>query len=175
MTRPILVSFLLATTLLAACKEETAQAPDPITMTSDALSHFCMMQVDNHPGPKAQIHLKGLPDPIFFAQMRDALAYVKGPERDADILAFYVSDMGAAPDWETPGIDNWIAAETAAFVVGADVTGGMGAPEIVPFSDPALAQDFAARKGGQVMTLKDIPAATVLAPVDIILNEEPPS
>lgn len=175
MKHMLLAPFLLATTLLAACKEDAAQAPDPVTMTSDALSHFCMMQVDNHPGPKAQIHLKGLPDPIFFAQMRDALAYVKGPERDADILAFYVSDMAAATDWATPGIDNWIDAETAAFVVGADVTGGMGAPEIVPFADPADAQDFAVRNGGEVMTLSDIPAATVLAPVDIILNEEPPS
>ncbi len=175
MKRALITTCLLATTLLAACKEDTAQAPDPVTMTADALSHFCLMQVDNHPGPKAQIHLKGLPDPIFFAQMRDALAYVKGPERDADILAFYVSDMGAAVSWETPGTDNWVNADTAAFVVGADVTGGMGAPEIVPFADPAAAQDFAARNGGQVMTLKDIPAATVLAPVDIILNEEPPS
>ncbi len=171
----LLALSLLAITLLAACKEEAAQAPDPVAMTSDALSHFCLMQVDNHPGPKAQIHLKGLPDPIFFAQIRDALAYVKGPERDADILAFYVSDMGSATDWDHPGIDNWTAAGTASFVVGADVTGGMGAPEIVPFADPAAAQEFAARKGGKVMTLEDIPAATVLAPVDIILKEEPPS
>lgn len=167
--------LLLATLLLAACKEDIAQAPDPVTMTADALSHFCLMQVDTHPGPKAQIHLKGLPEPIFFAQMRDALAYVKGPERDADILAFYVSDMGAAASWHSPGIDNWVLAQSVTFVVGADVTGGMGAPEIVPFSDPAMARDFAARNGGTVMTLSEIPAELVLAPVDVIFNEEAPT
>lgn len=167
--------ILLAALLLAACQEEEARAPGPATMTSDALGHFCMMQLDQHPGPKAQIHLSGLPDPIFFAQVRDALAYVKGPERDGDILAFYVSDMGNAPSWEAPGRDNWADANAAHFVVGADVTGGMGAPEIVPFADAGAARDFAARKGGQVMRLAEIPAETVLAPVSVTLEEENPS
>jgi len=160
---------------LAACQEDAARAPDPVSMTSEALSHFCLMQVDRHPGPKAQIHLAGLPDPIFFAQVRDALAYVKGPERDGDILAFYVSDMGAAPGWADPGADNWIVAETGHFVVGAEVTGGMGAPEIVPFSTRAGAQGFAAQKGGAVMSLGDIPAETVLAPVEVTTRKEPPA
>jgi len=167
--------ILLAVFLLAACREEAARAPDPATLTADAASHFCQMQVDTHPGPKGQIHLAGLPDPIFFAQVRDALAYVKGPERDADIRAFYVSDMGAAQSWDTPGRDNWVAAADMHFVVGADVTGGMGAPEIVPFATPQAARDFAARNGGEVMTLDEIPAETVLAPVDITLDEDPPS
>ena len=167
--------LLFATLLLTACREDAAGVPEPVTLTAEATSHFCLMQVDAHPGPKAQIHLYGLPDPIFFAQVRDALAYVKGQERDGDILAFYVSDMGAAPAWENPGPDNWILAEAGHFVVGADVTGGMGAPEIVPFADPGRAREFAERKGGGVMTLAEIPAETVLAPVDILLMEEPPS
>ncbi len=167
--------LLVAAVLLAGCQQEEARAPDPVSMTGDALSHFCLMQVDQHPGPKAQIHLAGLPDPIFFAQVRDALAYIKGPERDGEILAVYVSDMGAAPSWDSPGEDNWIAADTGHFVVGADVTGGMGAPEIVPFLTSEAAQDFAGRKGGRVMTFHDIPAETVLAPVDVTLEEETPS
>lgn len=167
--------LLLAVLLLAACQQDEAAIPDPVTLTADAVGHFCGMQVDQHPGPKAQIHLAGLPDPLFFAQVRDGLAYIKGEERDGDILAVYVSDMAAAPSWESPGPDNWIAAETAHFVVGADVTGGMGAPEIVPFSTPAAARDFANRKGGTVMTLSDIPAEAVLAPVDIMLEDEAPS
>lgn len=167
--------ILSAAFLLAACQNETAKAPDPVTMTAAAVGHYCQMQIDQHPGPKAQIHLAGLPDPIFFAQVRDALAYVKGQERDGDILAIYVSDMGSAPSWEEPGRDNWINAETGDFVVGADVVGGMGAPEIVPFSDAKAAKAFAARKGGEVMTLQDMPAEAVLAPVDVTLEEEAPS
>lgn len=165
---------LIAMLALVACQEEEAPAPDPVTMTGEALGHFCMMQLDQHPGPKAQIHLAGLPDPIFFSQVRDALAYLKGPERDAEIAAVYVSDMGRAPSWEEPGINNWTEAGTAHFVVGAGVTGGMGAPEIVPFSKAAAARAFAAEKGGDVMTLDAIPPETVLAPVDIPL-EDPPS
>lgn len=167
--------ILLAVLLLAACQEEEARIPDPAPMTQAAVSHYCMMQLDQMPGPKAQIHLAGLPDPIFFAQVRDALAYVKGPERDAEILAFYVSDMGAAPSWDIPGADNWVRADEASFVVGGDVVGGMGAPEIVPFATAQAARDFTTRKGGMVMRLDDIPAETVLAPVEIHLDEESPS
>lgn len=165
--------LLIAVLLLAACKDEVAEMPDPVAMTDEALGHFCLMQLDQHPGPKAQIHLAGLPDPIFFAQVRDALAYVKGPERDADIRAFYVSDMGAAPSWAVPGTDNWTDATTAHFVVGAQVRGGMGAPEIVPFFDAGAARAFAADKGGTVMRLDAIPPEVVLAPVDILLEETP--
>jgi len=164
---------LIAMLALGACQEEEARAPDPVTMTDEALGHFCMMQLDQHPGPKAQIHLSGLPDPIFFSQVRDALAYLKGPERDAEIAAVYVSDMGAAPSWDAPGNDNWTEARTAHFVVGAGVTGGMGAPEIVPFSDADAARVFADREGGEVMTLAAIPPETVLAPVDITLEDPP--
>ena len=165
--------LLIAVLLLTACKDEVVEMPDPVAMTDEALGHFCLMQLDQHPGPKAQIHLAGLPDPIFFAQVRDALAYVKGPERDAEIRAIYVSDMGAATSWAVPGPENWTDATAAHFVVGADVTGGMGAPEIVPFFDVGAARAFAADKGGEVMTLDAIPPEAVLAPVDFTLEDSP--
>ena len=165
--------MLCAVLALAACKSEKAEAPDPAIMTADALGHFCQMQLITHPGPKAQIFLSGLPDPIFFAQVRDALAYVKSSERDADIVAFYVSDMAKAPSWDDPGVDNWALANEMQFVVGADVRGGMGAPEIVPFSDDAAAREFALDKGGELMELAEIPAEIVLAPVDVVLEGVP--
>lgn len=153
---------------LAACKTEEAARPDPVELTAEALSHYCLMQIDEHPGPKAQVHLDGFPEPIFFAQVRDALAYVKGPERDAEIRAFYVNDMSAGgASWEVPGTRNWAEAGAMHYVVGADVTGGMGAPEIVPFGDETRARDFAAQKGGRVLTLDGIAPELVLAPVDM--------
>ncbi len=165
--------LLLAAVLLAACKTEEAALPDPVAMNADALGHYCQMQLISHPGPKAQIYLKGLADPIFFSQVRDALAYVKGPERDAELVAFYVSDMGEAQSWGHPGDDNWMTASEAEFVVGADVKGGMGAPEIVPFSDSVKAQKFADENGGNLMSLDAIPPETVLSPVEIVLEGEP--
>ncbi|MES0826472.1 nitrous oxide reductase accessory protein NosL [Ruegeria sp. SCP11] len=166
---------LIALITLAACKEEQAAAPDPVDLTADALSYFCQMNIAEHGGPKGQIHLEGYPTPLFFAQVRDMVAYLKSPERDAVITAVYVSDMGVAPNWRQPGISNWIAADGATFVVGADVAGGMGAPEVVPFANATDAEAFIAQFGGAPLSLPDIPEAEVLGPVDLDLKLETPS
>lgn len=161
---------ILVILLLAGCRDNEAMlAPEPVAMTEEAVSHFCMMSLDKHPGPKAQIHLVGMPDPIFFAQVRDGIAYLKQPERTARIAAVYVSNMSRAPSWDAPGVDNWIAAEDAVFVVGADVAGGMGAPELAPFETEQAARDFAALHGGEVMRLDQIPAEAVQGAVEIII------
>ncbi|MDV7143276.1 nitrous oxide reductase accessory protein NosL [Tropicimonas sp. TH_r6] len=161
--------------LLAACKEEVAEIPDPTPMTDTALSYFCQMNVAEHGGPKGQIHLAGYPAPIFFAQVRDMVAYLKSPERDADILAIYVSDMGAAASWAMPGTENWIAANAAHFVVGAGVAGGMGAPEIVPFGHRDAAQTFIDQYGGALMPLDTIPDDAAIGAVDLDQHLEHPS
>ena len=163
--------LVLVLLLLAGCGEEESALPGPMRLTAEAVGHYCMMTVLDHDGPKAQIHLEGFPEPIFFAQVRDALAYAKGPERNAGLLAIYVSDMGVAPDWAEPGPDNWILARNARFVVGGAVRGGMGAPEVVPFSSAEAAAAFAGRYGGRVLAFADIPDAAILAPVEINLAD----
>lgn len=162
MTRTLAILALLA---LAACKEDLADtAPAPVAMTAETLGHYCQMTLAEHPGPKAQVHLAGMP-PLFFSQVRDAIAYQRMPEQSHAITAIYVNDMGRAASWDDPGIDNWIAATEAHFVVGSAVIGGMGAPELVPFSAPDDAQAFAAENGGAVLRLSSIPDDAVLAPV----------
>ncbi|MCF3595518.1 nitrous oxide reductase accessory protein NosL [Rhodobacteraceae bacterium LMO-12] len=174
MMRLILLGF--AALALAACQEEEAKAPPaPTELTETALSYFCQMDVAEHGGPKGQIHLDGHPQPLFFAQVRDLVAYIKSPERDAMITAIYVSDMGVAETWAEPGSTNWIPAEAAFFVVGSEVAGGMGAPEIVPFSDHERAQDFIAQYGGEAMRLPDIPDEAALGAVDLDQPLETPS
>ncbi|NND19245.1 MAG: copper resistance protein CopZ [Silicimonas sp.] len=156
----------LALSVLVACKEDRIATPDPVGLTPENVSFFCQMNVLEHGGPKAQIHLEGQPAPLFFAQVRDAIAYIKSPERDARILITYVSDMSVAEAWNLPGIDNWIDSEEAVFVIDAGVAGGMGAPEIVPFSSQAAAQSFADNFGGRIVPIADIPIETALGPVD---------
>ena len=165
MRRPLLVLALLA---LAACRTETAALPDPVALTEESVGHYCQMNLFEHPGPKAQVHLDGMPYPIFFSQVRDAVAYQRMPEQSAIIAATYVNDMGASgATWEEPGAENWIAADAAFYVVGSDTTGGMGAPELVPFAEEGDARAFAAEEGGQVLRLADIQDAEVLSPVDV--------
>lgn len=163
--KPILLG-LAAIALLAACKEESATLPDPVPLSEENVSFFCQMNVLEHGGPKAQIHLEGQPAPLFFAQVRDAVAYLKSPERDARILGTYVSDMGVAADWNTPGSDNWVLADASFFVVEAGVAGGMGAPEVVPFASEETARAFIAQYGGRIVDLGSIPDAAILGPVD---------
>jgi len=163
---------LLILLLLTACKEETAAIPAPAPLTDAALGYFCQMEVADHPGPKAQIHLDGLPAPIFFSQVRDALAYLRSPERTAPVVATYVSDMGAAgATWEDPGAGNWILLDGATLVVGSDRVGGMGAPEIAPFAERAKADAFISAHGGAVVPLSEIPDEAVLGPVEFELPE----
>jgi len=156
--------FVLA---LAACQDEVAQNTDPLALTPETIGHFCQMNLLEHEGPKGQVHLEGLPGaPLFFSQVSDTVAYLRLPEQTHKILAIYVSDMGAeGATWQDPGAANWIDAATAHYVVGGDLPGGMGAPEIAPFAELADAQAFAAEHGGNVMGYKDIPDSAVIAPM----------
>ncbi len=160
----ILLTLALAALPLAACKEEAATAPSPVAMTDEALGFYCQMAMTEHDGPKGQVHLKDSLAPLFFAQVRDAIAYQRMPEQTDEITAIYVSDMSHAASWQEPGENNWVAAADAFYVLGSDAVGGMGADEIVPFSNRADAQDFTARHGGQIVRLADIPDEAVLAP-----------
>lgn len=141
--------------------------PSPVELTADAVSHYCQMNVLEHPGPKAQIHVAGMLAPLFFSQVRDAIAFIKSEERPGEVMAVYVSDMAKAPSWDEPGKNNWIDAESAYLVVGSNKKGGMGAPEIAPFGTGEAAARFAENYGGEVMTLEGIPKDAVLGSVNL--------
>ena len=161
------LGFTFALLALSACKQDVVQDTSAVSLSADAVGHYCQMNLLEHDGPKGQAHLAGLPAaPLFFSQVRDAIAYMRMPEQSHAILTVWVNDMGAAgATWEAPGAENWITAEAAYYVVGARVVGGMGAPEVVPFAEAAKARDFASKNGGNVMRLADIPDRIVLAPV----------
>ena len=166
------VLFVTALMLLSACKEEVVQSTAPQDMTPETLGHYCQMNLLEHPGPKAQVFLEGNAAPLFFSQVRDAIAYMRGPEQVAPILAVYVNDMGmTGATWDRPGEGNWIVADKAFYVLGSTRAGGMGAPEAVPFSSRERAEDFVLAEGGRVLTLADITDDMVLAPVETGANQ----
>ena len=115
------------------------------------------MYVLDHGGPKAQIHLKGLEQPLWFSQVSDAAAYLHDKEREREIVAVYVSDMQKAASWGEPGATNWIDANTAFFVIDSAQMGGMGTPEAVSYCTEADAEAFRAAHGGTVVAFTDIP------------------
>ena len=161
------LAAVTAIVALAACNAEGEQAstPSPLTLTETAAGHYCQMEILQHEGPKAQMFLAGFAQPLWFSQVRDGLARVKSPERSSEILVLYVNDMGQAASWAEPGVDNWIVADDAFFVVGSKAVGGMGAPEIVPFAEGARADEFQRNHGGNIMRYADISTEMVLAPL----------
>jgi copper chaperone NosL len=154
--------LLLALTLVA-CDEPVPKAPPPaVRMTADSVGYYCQMYVLEHEGPKAQVHLEAQAAPVWFSQVRDLVAFLRRPDEPRDIAAAYVSDMGKAESWTKPGEDNWIEAKAAVYVIESRLAGGMGAPEAVPFGDPAAAEAFVRERGGRIVPLDGIPDAYVL-------------
>lgn len=158
--RPLALAFV-ATLALAGCKPD-AETPAPHRLTDAAIGRYCGMMLTEHEGPKGQILLEGVDEPVWFSSARDTLAFTRLPEEPKDIAAIYVSDMGAAPSWAEPGADNWTDAKTASFVIGSDAEGSMGGAEAVPFADRAKAEAFAEAHGGEVVAFDAIPDGYVL-------------
>jgi copper chaperone NosL len=153
----------------SACSEQEAKVdtPLPVALTEESVGHYCNMTILEHTGPKAQIHLADNPHPIWFSQVRDGIAFIRSPEEHYEAVAVYVNDMGKAAEWDFPGADTWIDAKEAWFVIGSRKTGGMGTPEVIPFSEEQSASAFAASNGGEVVRLADIPDTYVLGPVGL--------
>lgn len=160
--------LVLANLLLTACQDNAQTiVPSAVAMTDEALGHYCQMSLAEHEGPKAQIHLAGHDHPVWFSQVRDAIAYTRLPEETADVVAIYVSDMGKAASWAKPGINNWVAADRAVYVIESKSRGGMGTPEAVPFAEEPAARKFAKQNGGRLVGLDEVPDAYVLGPVEV--------
>jgi copper chaperone NosL len=154
---------VLGAMAVGGCSEQTAAPPPPpFELTSEAMGHYCGMNLLEHKGPKGQIILASRSDPMWFSSARDAFSFTLLPEEAKDIRAIYVSDMAKAPSWDNPGATNWVEARQAFFVIGSTKQGGMGAPETVPFSARAAAEKFAAEHGGQVVGFDEVPRDYVL-------------
>lgn len=156
------LSVVLFVFLLAACeKNQPVTAPSAQTLTRDANGYYCLMTVVNHSGPKGQIILTDKQQALWFTSVRDTIAFTLSPEEPKNIAAIYVNDMTDA-NWENPGADNWIDARQAWYVIGSGRSGGMGAPEAVPFAAKTKAELFASQHGGAVYVFALIPQEYIL-------------
>jgi copper chaperone NosL len=156
--------FLLALMALTACNRGGADPdpPGPREVTDASTAQFCGMALTEHAGPKAQIFVQGLPDPYWFATVRDAFAFAILPEMPKAISAIYVSDMARAKNWDQPEPGLWVEAHQAYFVIGSRRRSGMGTDEAIPFSLDAAARAFADANGGRVVRFADMPHDYIL-------------
>ncbi len=158
------LSILLIILLLAACeKNQPVEVPPAQKLTREANGYYCLMTTTDHSGPKGQILLTNQQQALWFTSVRDTIAFTLSPEEPKNIAAIYVSDMTNA-NWNDPGADNWIDAHKSWYVLGSNRSGGMGAPEAVPFSTKASAELFAGQQGGSVYTFTSIPPEYIQAP-----------
>lgn len=144
-----------ATGLLAACGapdggDGAVAALEIDRGTSCALDG---MLLADYPGPKAQIHYSGTPQPDWFCDTLEMFSVYLNPEQARRVTALFVQDMGKA-DWDKP-VGNWIDARQAFYVFGSKRLGSMG-PTAASFSSEADAQAFAAQHGGKVVKFGEV-------------------
>ena len=158
---------LLALSGVAGCGEDddVVAKPLPVEPTREASGHYCGMILVDHSGPKAQVHLPGEPEPVWFSSVRDAIAFTMLPEEPRNYTAIYVNDMGVA-QWEAPEPGTWIDAAGAAYVIGSERMGGMGVPEAVPFATREAAEHFVVEHGGRIVALTGVPESYIFAYAD---------
>jgi copper chaperone NosL len=165
MTR--IAPLLLATLLLGGCLEKSdGPVPSPQELSSNSIAAFCGMSLAEHPGPKAQLFLKGQAEPVWFASVRDMFAYTLLPEEPKNIRAVYVNDMGRARNWDRPEPGTWVDARKAVFVIGSRRQGGMQQQEAVPFGTEQQARAYIAGNGGRIVGFTQVPANYVLPGMD---------
>ena len=157
--------LLLGLVLLAAgCKrgDTAAAAPRPRETTDRSTSQFCGMSLTEMGGPKAQVFVRGIPDPYWFGSVRDMFAFLFLPEMPKAITAAYVNDMARVKDWNQPEPGAWVDAHKALYVIGSRRRNGMGTDEAIPFGDAEGARRFADANGGRIVSFDEMPRDYVL-------------
>ena len=160
MMKRLLAAGFASLLLLTACGDSKEQVSKPVAqqMQGTDIGYYCTMRMDEHHGPKGQIHITGQDKPIWVSSIDQVFAFRYSPEEPKNVSAIYVNDMGEGVDWTAAGAnDVWIDAEIAYYVGGSDFIGGMGMVDILPFSDEKKAQTFALSRGGKVMRFNEVP------------------
>ena len=152
------ITFLFTALLgLNACSEDP-DIPEPISMTREAVGHYCNMIIVDHPGPKAQVFEDGIATPFWFSSVRDAVFYKSLPGEGTRIVVAYVQDSAVISNWFDPPADGpWIEITEAIYVINSSRRGGMGAKETVSFRTRDAAESFQTEFGGEVVAFTEIP------------------
>ena len=147
------VVLLLVASLMAACGKTADNTVTPVEITKDSYCSLDGMLLGDYPGPKAQIHYAGQPEPELFCDTTEMFSLLLKPEQARKVTAAYVQDLDKT-SWDAPK-GAWTDAKTAFYVVGSKKRGAMG-PTIPSFGTREGAQKFADSKGGKVYPFAEI-------------------
>ncbi len=139
---------------LAGCDSGgSGQARGPAEIGPGSACHLDGMLLAEYPGPKGQILVAGLVEPMFFCDTTELFNTVLAGEQALRIEGIYVQDMGQAK-WEEPR-GHWFDARQGWYVIGSKRHGSMG-PTIASFAQEADARRHAADYGGKVLKYEQI-------------------
>jgi copper chaperone NosL len=147
---------LLFIPLLFACGQNTSE---PAVVVAQAIDehdrcHMCGMMIKKYPGPKGQVHLKGLLVTPKFCSTRDMFNFALQSENQRQVTDLFVHDM-AKTDWQSPQDSAFIDAKTAWYVYGASQKAVMG-PAVASFGTKDVAVKYAQELGGIVLSYDQI-------------------
>lgn len=132
---------------IAGC-ERGERPVSPAEISAGTACHLDGMLLGEYPGPKAQLHVIGRREPMFFCDTTELFNTLLAGEQVLKVQAIYVQDMGRA-DWEQPR-GHWIDARQGFYVLGSKRPGSMG-PTIPSFAQEADAQRHAKEYSGKVL------------------------
>lgn len=162
---------------LAGCGSESADQPNPVTLTTEDQCDVCGMVIPNHPGPSAEIfYAENRPsdhdNPARFDSTWEAFQYnFERLDRGWSVAGFYVTDYSSveyslsSSDGDTlisthPEAEAFVDAESVTFVVGSAVKGAMGR-DLIAFSDSGDAESFRDEHGGSLVEFGDVSRETI--------------
>ena len=105
------VVLLLVASLMAACGKTADNTVTPVEITKDSYCSLDGMLLGDYPGPKAQIHYAGQPEPELFCDTTEMFSLLLKPEQARKVTAAYVQDLDKT-SWDAPK-GAWTDAKTA--------------------------------------------------------------
>jgi len=139
-----------ASLLLAGCGQPAPDVPDycaPEPTAGDAMTHDGALTMNECSGPQAQACVADQEEPLYFCSTSDLLDWQADSDREVHTtLTRDLSDV----DWNPRDPGDWVAMDTAWYVVGHDRDNGQGQTPPVGFSDVGDAEIFASKHGGRI-------------------------
>jgi len=144
----------VAVALVFGCGQgvDEQEAAAPQVLTGAEVCALDGMILRDYDGPKAQILWRD-GRRTFYCEAREAFAERLDRVRSKRIREFYVQDFADRPWASYAG--HWVRAEDAVFVIESEKHGAMGS-SYVSFLEPADAEKFSAKYGGQQFRLDEI-------------------